>query len=210
MGMALITVILVVAAILFINEWWWRRRESHSEWSRKFVHITVGSFVAFWPFFLGWDAIKWLSLSFVIVVGVSKYLDVFQAIHSVQRPTWGELYFALAVGLTTTVTHNKWVYMAALLQMSLADGLAAVMGVRYGKQSYLVFGHRKSWLGSLTFFIVSLGILIGYTQLADAAVGPALVVGAAALATVIENLGIRGLDNLLVPLLVAALLSAMA
>lgn len=203
----LLFVILAVAAVLIGNEWWWRRQGSHSEWSRKFVHITVGSFVAFWPFFLSWSQIRWLSLSFVIVVGISKYLDVFQTIHSVQRPTWGEMYFALAVGLTTVVTHDKWVYMAALLQMSLADGLAAVIGVRYGKQSYLVFRHRKSWLGSLTFFAVSLAILVGYGQLAGAAVNHALLIGGASLATIIENLGVRGLDNVLVPLLIAGLLS---
>jgi phytol kinase len=124
----------------------------------------------------------------------------------VQRPTGGELYFALAVGLVTLVTRNKWIYLAALAQMSLADGLAAVMGTRYGKQSYLVFGHTKSIMGTLTFFAVSLMILGAYTQLAAVHLGPVFVVAAAALAALVENLGVRGLDNLLVPLFIAALL----
>jgi len=204
--MALALTILTVFLILLGSELWWRRHIPHSEFSRKFVHITVGSFVAFWPFFLSWNQIRLLSLGFLIVIGLSKYFHVFRAIHSVQRPTLGELYFAAAVGLLTYVTQNEWVYMAALLQMSLADGFAAVTGVRFGKQSYLMFSHRKTLIGSLTFFIISVAILVSYTHLASVHLDPAFIAMAAALATVIENFAVAGLDNLLVPLVVAALL----
>jgi phytol kinase len=204
--MALILTVLFVFVVLLGSEWWWRKRISHSEFSRKFVHITIGSFVAFWPFFLSWNEIRLLSLGFLVVIGLSKYFHVFRAIHSVQRPTLGELYFALAVGLLTFVTQNEWIYMAALLQMSLADGFAAVMGVRFGRQSYLMFSHRKTMVGSLTFFVVSLGILIVYGQLADVHLSPVFIAGAAALAALIENFGVAGLDNLLVPLVITLLL----
>jgi phytol kinase len=204
---ALILTLIVVFLLLLGNELWWRRRVVHSEFSRKFIHVTVGSFVAFWPFFLSWNQIKGLSLAFLIVVGVSKYLHVFRAIHSVQRPTLGELYFALAVGAVAMVTHNKWIYLAAILQMSLADGLAAVMGIRYGKQSYLVFGHRKSFIGSAAFFVTSWAILLGYAQWSGSSLGLLQLTGIASLATIVENVGVKGLDNLLVPLLIAALLS---
>jgi phytol kinase len=206
-SMALILTVLFVFLVLLGSELWWRKRITHSEFSRKFVHITVGSFVAFWPFFLSWNEIRLLGLGFLIIVGISKYFHVFRAIHSVQRPTLGELYFALAVGLLTFVTHNKWIYMASLLQMSLADGFAAVMGVRFGRQSYLVFSHRKTLVGSLTFFVTSLVILVAYAQLAAVHLSPTFLIGAAALAAVIENFGVAGLDNLLVPLAIAFLLT---
>lgn len=206
-GMALILTVLSVFLILLGSEFWWRRRITHSEFSRKFVHITVGSFVAFWPFFLSWNEIRLLSVGFLVVVGISKYFHLFRAIHSVQRPTLGELYFALAVGLMTYVTHNEWIYMAALLQMSLADGFAAVMGVRFGRQSYLMFSHRKTLVGSLTFFVTSLAILAAYSQLAHVHLNVAFMAGAAALAAVIENFGVGGLDNLLVPLVIGLLLT---
>ena len=179
----------------------------HGEFSRKFIHITVGSLVAFWPFFLSWRQIQLLSIAFLIVVVVSKYLHLFQAIHSVQRPTYGELYFALAVGIVPFITHDKWIYMAALLQMSLADGLAAIMGSRYGKQSYLVFGHTKSVVGTVTFFVVSLSILIGYIYLSGDDLSALLILSVAAGAAVLENLAVRGLDNLLLPIMVAVILA---
>jgi phytol kinase len=205
-SMNLLLAVLAVFLILVGSELWWRKRITHGEFSRKFVHITVGSFVAFWPFFLSWDQIRLLSLGFLIVVGVSKYFRVFRAIHSVQRPTMGELYFALSVGLVTVITHDKWIYAASLMQMSLADGFAAVMGVRFGRQSYLVFSHRKSLIGTLTFFVTSLAILVAYTQAASVHLGAVFMIGAAALAALIENLGVAGLDNLLLPVVIALLL----
>ena len=206
--MLLFLTILVVLVIIISNEIWWRKRGTHGEFSRKFVHITVGSFVAFWPFFLSWPEIEILSGAFLIAVLVSKNLHIFQAIHSVQRPTWGEMFFALAVGIIALVTKDKWIYAAALLQMSLADGLAAVIGTQYGKPNkYQVLGHTKSVIGTLTFFVVSICILLVFSNSNHELLHSPdyfLVIGVTA--TILENLVGRGLDNLLVPLLVAIML----
>lgn len=203
----MIITVLIVFALLCISETWWRSTKVHGEISRKFIHITVGSFVAFWPIFLSWHEIELLSLAFLIVVSISKYLHIFKAIHSVQRPTWGEVYFALAVGSVALITHSKLIYMTALLQMSLADGLAAIIGTRYGKrQKYLVFGQVKSIIGSLTFFVISLATLLVYSR--TGGLGPSLpiMLSLAVGATFLENFGVFGLDNLCVPLLIAAVL----
>jgi phytol kinase len=163
--------------------------------------------VAFWPFFLSWHQIQFLSLAFLAVVAVSKYLNIFQAIHSVQRPTWGEFCFAGAVGLVTLVTQNKFIYAAALLQMALADGLAAVVGVRYGnKQKYLIFGRTKSLAGTLTFFVASVLILVGFSRWSGMPLSLGFALLVSVLASLLESLAVRGFDNLLVPILVALLL----
>ncbi len=206
--MTFILALVVVFGLLVLSEVWWRSSKVHDELSRKFVHITVGSFVAFWPFFMSWNQIRLLSLAFLIGVALSKYLNIFQAIHSVQRPTWGELFFAAAVGSVTFVTHNKWIYAAALLQMGLADGLAAVLGVRYGKRSsYQVFGSHKSVFGSSVFLVLSILILLDYKYASGASLSVVWLVITALLATALENLAAFGLDNLVVPLAVALLLT---
>lgn len=197
-----------IFALLLGSELWWRKKQPDSEISRKFIHLTVGSFVAFWPFFLSWNQIRLLSLGFVVVVLVSKWLNIFQAIHSVQRPTWGEIYFALVVGGLTFLTHSKAVYAASLLQMSLADGMAAIVGVEYGikrGKKYLIFGHAKSVVGTLAFFLTSLALILGYS-LGARHLDPIYIVAIPAAATVVENLAVQGLDNLVVPLGVALIL----
>lgn len=195
--------IIVVFALLTANEWWWRNHKAHDEFSRKFVHISVGTFVAFWPYFLGWNEIRFLSLAFLVGIVLSKYFNIFRTIHSVTRPTMGEIYFAIAVGLVTFITDHPAIYAAALLQMSLADGLAAVVGTRYGAgNDYQVLGARKSLAGSGTFLFVSYVILLSLS-LFSAHVAIPWCLTVAAIATGLENFGFRGLDNLLVPLFVA-------
>lgn len=198
---------LAVLALILVGEFWWRKQRLETEFTRKFVHITVGTFVAFWPFFLTWNEIRALSVAFLIVVVVSKQLKLFRAIHSVQRPTWGEVCFALAVGGVTFITQDKWVYAAALLQMSLADGFAAVVGTRYGQRfRYIVFGHAKSVLGTFTFLVVSALILVGYSHGSSQHLTAVFILDLAVGASLIENLGVAGLDNVLVPVLVASAL----
>jgi phytol kinase len=168
------------------------------------VHIVVGSYVAIWPFYLTWTQIELLSIAFFVVVVVSKYFNLFQAIHSVQRPTMGELFFALAVGSVALITHDKWIFMIALLQMSLADGLAAVIGTRYAKRAkYSIMGHTKSFVGSLTFLIVSLILMTVYSVFAPGVEFSYLFILVAITTTLVENVSIYGLDNFLVPIVTA-------
>ncbi len=208
---AFIGSVLTVVGLLVLGELWWRKQSVHGEHSRKFVHISVGSFVAFWPFFLSPGQIIFLSLAFLVAVVASKYLNLFQVIHSVQRPTYGELWFALVVGLLAFMKDQPHIYTAALLTMALADGLAAVVGTHYGKSNhYVVFGAPKSLVGTATFFITTCIILIGYVLVTSDALALPLIIPIAAVATLIENVAVRGLDNLLVPLFIAGVLLAFA
>ncbi len=142
----------------------------------------------------------------MVTVATSKRLQLFQAIHTVQRPTYGELFFGVAVGAVALITHQPAIYAAALLHMSLADGLAAIIGSRFGhKNSYFIFGLKKSRYGTLTFLVVSLAILSWFnlTQHTNLGLWMAVIAGGA---TILENIAGKGFDNLVVPIFVAGLL----
>jgi dolichol kinase len=208
--MNLILSILAVCAILAFSELGWRKHWLNNEVGRKFVHITVGTFVAFWPFFLTWGQIRFVSVAFLFVVIVSNYFKVFRAIHSVQRPTYGEVFFAVSVGLLTCITHSKGVYAAAILQMSLADGFAAIVGTRFGRDNkYHLLGHNKSIVGTSAFIVTSLAILIGYSVWSVAGLSWGVVAFGAVAAAMLENIAPFGLDNLAVPLFIGLLLAHM-
>jgi dolichol kinase len=100
-----------------------------------------------------------------------------------------------------------------VLHLSLADGIAALVGVRYLKRfGYKVFGQPKTVIGTAVFFVTSL-LIITATMLTDpAAYGQnvQLVVLLLPLgATFIENIAIYGTDNLLVPAAVIVILNAL-
>jgi phytol kinase len=206
--LAMIIVSVTVFWLILVGEYIARIFPKYPEFTRKFVHITVGSFVAFWPLILSWNQIVLMSIAFVAVVSVSKYFHIFSSIHGIKRATWGEVYFGAVVGIIALVTQDGWIYMAALLHMSLADGFAAVVGMRYGKgYQYSVLGSLKSVVGTITFFVISLAILIFYAQHDNFAAGYLPLLSLALCATALENAGMRGLDNLTVPLVVAVMLT---
>lgn len=197
-----------IALILVANESVWRRKSGHKEHYRKAVHMLVGVFVSLWPYYLTWNEIRLVSLAFLVVVAVSKLLNIFGSIHEVERFSIGEISFALAVGLITYVTKTNWIYTAALLQMSLADGIAAIVGVHYGhKNSYKVFGANKSIAGTTAFLVTSMAILSIIDYLAGVQASLLVMLGISILTTLVENVAVYGLDNLLVPLVTALILT---
>ena len=198
----------LIGVLLIANEMLWRKKETHKEHQRKIVHILVGSFAAFFPLYMTWTDIRLISLAFLLVVALSKAFNIFGAIHKVERFSLGEVCFALAVGSLTFITNSDWIYTASLLQMSLADGLAAVVGVNLGKSnSYKVFGAVKSVAGTLTCFVVSLLILVIASAVAQAHISFLVLLFASVIAAVVENIGLYGLDNIFLPLAVAFILT---
>src|SRR5689334_3081303 len=97
-----------------------RKKKIHGEVSRKIIHIVVGSFIAFWPFFMSFRKVQQLSLALLLVVIFSKFFHIFKSIHAVRRFTLGELMFPIGIGLAALLTNSKWIFAAAILHMSLA------------------------------------------------------------------------------------------
>lgn len=202
---SLLLTVAVVGVLLLVNEWWWHGRV-HGEASRKSIHIIVGTFVATWPAWLSWEQIQLLGVALVVGVLISKQFNIFKSLHAVPRVTWGELYFGAAIVLTPLISTNAAIFASAMLHMSLADGLAAVVGHRYGKKlRYAILGAHKSFVGTLTFATVSYLVLVLFAlqqQLAIELWLPLTVVAA----TLLENVAVKGLDNLALPLFITVIL----
>lgn len=196
-----------VLVILLMAEFIRLKQKKTTEGQRKFVHILVGCLAAGSPYVLEWWQIQALGAMMLLVVLVAKHFGIFRSIFGVKRHTWGELLFALVFIVLPVLTHDPAVFALAVLHMSLADGFAALMGIRHGKSSqYKVFGNTKSLVGTMTFLIISLGLITTYSYLAM----PLAVHQIALLAlllTGLENVGVRGFDNFLVPITVALILS---
>lgn len=208
LGMSLIFVLLVAVEFL------WRKRRLRGERARKLIHIAVGVFVAFWPWFMPLVEIQAISLTMLIIILFSRRFNVLKGIHSVRRRTIGDILYPVTIALVAGVADSRWIFAAAMLHLGLADGLAAVVGDRIGKKNrYKVLGEVKSIAGSLTFFVVSMVIMALVILAAPNEFGgfylPLLTLLPVA-ATCIENLSVRGTDNIFVPLFVALMLNQVA
>ena len=204
-----ILVVFVTFCILIFAEYLSRLKQIHAELTRKLVHVAVGTFVAFWPFFLTWRQIQFLSLAFFVVVCLSIRMDIFRSIHAVKRSITGELLFAIVIGLLALIATDKWIFMAAMLHLSVADGLAAVVGLGWGDtNSYKVMGKEKSIAGSLAFLVTSFVILGIYALFSNSDTSLATLLVLPFVATAVENIAVNGTDNLVMPLLIAVVLAS--
>lgn len=195
-------------AVLLFAEWLSRAKHFHSELTRKFVHIVVGTMVAFWPFVLSWGKIQLLSAAFLIVILLSTKFNIFRSIHAVKREAYGEIAFALAIGFLAFICTSKWIFAASMLALSLADGMAAVIGTIYGrKNGYKVFGRQKSIIGTTTFFVIAFLIVSVYGIFSGGHSSLAMLFFLPLLATAAENLS-GGFDNIVIPVLFAIFLSS--
>ncbi len=202
-------VVFITFCILVGAEYLSRSKQIHAELTRKLVHVAVGTFVAFWPFFLSWRQIQSLSLAFFVVICLSIRFDIFRSIHAVKRSMTGELLFAVVIGLLALISTNEWVFMAAMLHLSIADGLAAVVGLGWGDDnSYKVLGRTKSIAGSAAFLIASFCILAVYAIFANSSTSFLTLLWLPFVATAAENLAVQGTDNLVIPMLIAVILTS--
>jgi len=195
-------------ATLLVAEYGWHKGWWRGEGARKLAHICIGMQVAVWPLYLDWFEIRIISIALAIGFVVSMKRRWFASIGSVSRLSYGEVLFALMIGGLTLVTQSPAIYAAAMLHLSVADGAAALIGLRFGRMNtYRVFGHTKSVAGTAAFFVCSLGILTAYSIIMFSGLSWPFIIAGSLGASFLENVGILGLDNLLVPAFVVALLT---
>jgi dolichol kinase len=200
---------LVVATILVLAEYLWFKKILNGEYARKFIHILAGCFVASMPFWIGYGWIIVFALGAITLSIINHYHHLFKAGQSVARRSHGDLLLAFSILFCASFQPNRWIFMAAILHVSLADGFAAVVGTYFKRRpnrTYKVLNHKKSIFGTAAFMAISFLILAITIKYSGAYEGVKylwlLLVGLPIVAAIVENVGIYGLDNLFLPILV--------
>lgn len=182
-----------------------------TELARKTIHVVSGAILVIWPFYISWNKIILVELLAIIVVAATRWLKIFASQQGVKRITWGEFFFPIGVILVILSGAPRWIYILAVLHLALADSAAALIGTKFGKNnSYLVFGQKKSLIGSAAFLGVSIILVITMFVLSPQNVKSVSIISLIlmpVITTIAENLGAFGTDNLLIPIAVVALLS---
>lgn len=193
----------------FLAEWLHRRSIAGPELVRKVVHIGAGNVIllAWWLNFPGWLGIA-ASIVFSIITFLSYHLPILPSINGVGRKSLGTFFYAVSIGVLIACFWSQQPHYAALgiLVMTWGDGLAALIGQRFGKHPYKLWDMQKSWEGSLTMAVVSYTVssLILLTVEGNVWQTWVISLGVALVATGLEAFSKFGIDNLTVPLASAA------
>ncbi len=175
-----------------------------SDFTRKMIHIGVGMMM--WGLHYLFDN-PWFFIGTSGVFMVINFLDwrfgYFAAMSSQDRANLGTVYFPFAAAV---VAYLFWeqppLMVAALMPLTWGDGLAPVIGRKYGRHPYFIHNHKRTIEGSLGFLVaaflavwLALWLIAGQPQITPInALLPAFVIAFATM--LVEGISIWGLDNL--------------
>jgi|GEM_PF-5563423 len=134
---------------------------------------------------------------------VSKALNMFQGVHGVERKSVGAFVFPGIIVLIFGLAYgNPLHYSIPIAVLSLSDALAALIGKKYGQNTFHTVGEMRSMEGSTafllpTFLIVHIPLLLLTETGREECV--LMAVGCAILVTAFEMVSVKGLDNVFIP-----------
>ncbi len=194
-----------VGGITLLSEELSRRKLLQPEQVRKVVHIGTGNVILLaWWLQIPTALIVAASVLFSLVALLSYRFPILPGINSVGRHSFGTFFYAVSIGVLAAWFWPDLPHFTVLgiLVMTWGDGLAALVGQRWGQHRYKLADIPKSWEGSgamaLVSGVISTLILFGVYGATWQVAAIALVVAIAA--AVLEAFSKYGVDNLTVPL----------
>ncbi len=193
----IILVYVYVILLLVISE---KVIKKHPNFSRKFLHIMVGNILFILPLFQSrWVMALLVAAPFILLTFlISPYspLKIKDRI-SGSGHGLGLVYYAISWTVLALIFFDQpWIIAVGIAAMSYGDGMASLVGMKYGKIKYNISGDTKSLEGSLTMFIVLIGMLWVVLTYYAVPVNPLVIVAVALVATIFEGLTPKGLDNI--------------
>lgn len=181
------------------------------EYVRKTLHVSMGSICLSFPWIfqsgLVVSLLAFLSTSILWAIRYCKgfFLSKMKSvICSNSRLSYGEFYFPAAVAITFILSGGEpLLYTVPIAILTFADASSALFGIKWGRHPFKYLPFKKSYEGSLAFFLVSFIVsVIGLAAFSDIDTRFILMISAmvAVFTTLIEALCPIGLDNLMVPL----------
>ncbi|MBN2390804.1 MAG: phosphatidate cytidylyltransferase [Anaerolineae bacterium] len=224
----LIASYLYAFGLLFIVEAIGKRLKWPQAFTRKIIHIGAGMWM--WgvlALFDTWSIGIIPFATFIVLNFVFYRFQIFKAMDAVDSSP-GTVYFAISITILFT---SLWrtggaldrvpIAAAAVMAMTWGDGLASIIGQRYGKSPYTTFGHSRSREGSTAMAIGAfVAIFLTLLWLPGSALSPnsmdlrlgsvlLLTLIGTTVATTAEAFSPAGTDNLSVPLLTGLVLFAL-
>jgi phytol kinase len=182
-----------------------RRRGYGGEFTRKFVHVSIGLWII--PTLFLFKSWYWAAALPALAIAANSLSYKFQILRGIERGVKGDLgtiYFPISFVWCIAAFFDSAFPVAAaagIMPMALGDAAAAIVGNALGRHPYVFFGARKSVEGSIAMAVVTALSLFATLTIFRIPMGPALVISLvlAPVATVLEAAGKKGLDNLTVP-----------
>jgi len=206
-----IAVYVYVAILLFLSE---KVLKSYPLISRKFLHIMVGNIFFILPLFEhAWVMSFVAAAPFIILTFLVSPYSPLKIVSetSAAGHGMGLVYYAISWTVLAYAFFNRPEIIAiGIVAMSYGDGFASLIGTKFGKRKYNIFGDEKSIEGSISMFIITVLVSLVALYYYDVGINIFVVVAISFVATLVEGLTPKGLDNLTVSFSAALLYYALS
>ena len=197
-------VYIYVAILLIVSE---KILDKYPEGSRKFLHIMTGNIAFLLPVFVTKEVMAFLAagpfILFTFLMSPYTPIKKIRGKTSAAGHGMGLVYYSITWTILAYLFFDNMVVIAiGILSMSYGDGLASVIGIKFGKKKYKVLGDEKSYAGSFAMFIftfITMIIALFYYNINVTFYVILVLLFIAFIASIVEGLTPKGLDNLTVP-----------
>jgi phytol kinase len=200
-----ISAVVAWLGIVFLTSEILHRLQKDPELVRKVVHIGTGHvlLIAWWLRIPPWLCIS-AGVIFTAIALASHHKNILPMLNDVGRKTYGVFYYALSITILVVLLwqHHPQYAVIGVMVMSWGDGMAALIGKRFGKHTFVHLGNKRSIEGSLAMFATSMMIILSILTI-DHGMRPhdlGVAIPTAAIAALLEAYSPGGTDNLSVPL----------
>lgn len=183
--------------------------------TRKLIHISVAHWwlMAMFVFSNVWTAIVG-PLFFIVFNFISLKLRLIKAMEEERDSSnWGTVLFPVSLLVMALLCWSGiwplWIGAAGILVLGWGDGLASLVGRRYGNKKIRLLDGRKSWAGSISLAIAAslvVGIILAIFTTAQTPVILLLALACGVVAALVELFTPLNLDNISLPFAVALFL----
>ncbi len=181
-----------------------------AELSRKAVHVGMGLLCLSFPWIFH-DAWPVIALAVLAIIGLAaaRFVPFLKkqvggVLGGVERQSWGEFYFPLAVAVVFLLARgDALLYVIPILTLTVADSVGALIGVRYGFARYQTDEGLKSAEGSVAFFTAAFfSCHVPLLLFSQAGRTETLLISLTAgfVVMLLEAISWRGQDNLIIPI----------
>ncbi|MBS3802818.1 MAG: phosphatidate cytidylyltransferase [Candidatus Thermoplasmatota archaeon] len=191
----------------------------HPETSRKVLHIMVGNIAFLLPIFVSREMMAFVAAGPFILL--TFLMSPYTPIKSIRGKTssaghgMGLVYYAITWTVLAYLFFDYMIVIAiGIFAMSYGDGFASLVGVKYGRHKYNIAGDEKSFIGTIAMFFstfVAMIVAIVYYNIVQGTgfhftfISVGFLALFAAAGAIVEGFTPKGLDNLTVPFVIAAM-----
>ena len=207
-NIAIFVIALWITTILLIAFLCKRYFPKRAELSRKIIHIGTGPVILLaWLFDIPKNIAFFSAFFITITLGINYQFRLLPAIEDIERKSFGTVAYGISITLLLLLFWPRFASSISIgvLSMAFGDGLAGLIGSSINSPKWLVLGQTKSiagtfTMGSVVAITTSIISLINHLN-----IQPLEIIVISLVATLLEQIGPWGIDNITVPIGVTCL-----